>query len=439
MKPADRVRSLLFSKLSTSTFLLCTALAVIGLTQPAAPKPTDRVVGVITAVEQTGGMLTVKEDKTDAEYKVAISETKTFLKVGADLNLKNATRLTAAQMAVGDRVSVRGVKSESAEKSIQAASVIVMSATDVAQKHEAEAADWKQRGAAGIVTSIDPAANKIMMTVRAQEGSKPVTVDLAKVSAYTRYSPDSPKTPIESKLADIQTGDQVRVLGNKSDDGSTITAERVYSGSFKTVAATVTSISPDGKEIILSDLQTKQPVKVAVTENSSVRKMPPMMANMMAMRLNPNFKPAGSAPGGAGGAGPQGGPAAGGGANGGPGTGGPGATGSPAANPAGGGPRMGAPGGDGAPGGPGGGGRGAGMRNGDLSQMIDRLPQIAITDLKPGDAVLVSGGSGPDRSRLVASHIVAGVEPLFQSAPPRAGQQSAVGGMWNFDLSIPGQ
>ena len=413
-----------------AALLSLTICSLVSYAQQSPPKPTDRVVGVISAVDASTGKLTVKEDKTSTDYSVSIADTKTFLKVGPDLNLKNATRLTPAQLAVGDRVSIRGAKSDPG--SIQAASVLVMSATDVAQKHETEAADWKQRGTAGIVASIDPAGNKLLMNVRAADGPKQVTVDLQKVTDYTRYSPDDPKAPIESKLADIQAGDQVRVLGSKNEDGSILAAERVYSGSFRTVAATVTSVSPDGKELTVSDLQTKQPVKVALTDDSSVRKMPPMIANMMAMRLNPNFKPAAGGGNGTGAATSAGAPGAGG-------TQGGGAR--PGGSPDGGAPGTGhGPAGEGGPGGPGAGaGRGAGMRNGDLSQMLERLPKIAVTDLKPGDAVVVSGGTGSDKSRLVASHIVAGVEPLFQSAPPRAGQQSAVGGMWNFDLSIPGQ
>jgi hypothetical protein len=396
-------------------FAICVAASIALLPavrgQQASPKPSDRVVGSITAVDQASKKLTVKEDKTNVEYAVSIADTKTFLKVGTDLNLKNATRLQPEQMAVGDRVSIRGRKPDPSAPSIEAASVLVMSATDVEQKHESEIADWKQRGTAGVVSAIDTAASKLTMTVRTPEGPKPTVVDLQKVSEYTRYSPDNPKTPTESKLAEIQSGDQVRVLGNKNEDGSIITAEKVYAGSFRTVAATIKSVSADGKELTLNDLQTKQPVTVALNDESSVRKMPPMMANMLAMRLNPNFKPA-NGPGGnaatpkTNGENQPGGP-------------GPGNSGS---------------------GGPGGAGpHGPGMRSGDMSQMIERLPKIAVADLKAGDAVLVSGATGADKSHLVATNIVAGVEPLFQSAPPRAGQSGPGEGAWNLDMGLPAQ
>jgi hypothetical protein len=391
-------------------YAICVAVSIALLPavrgQQPSPKPSDRVVGSITAVDQASKKLSVREDKTNVEYAVSIADTKTFLKVGADLNLKNATRLQPEQMAVGDRVSIRGRKPDPDAHSIEAASVLVMSATDVQQKHESELADWKQRGTAGMVSSIDTAASKLTMSVRTPEGPKPIAVDLQKVSEYTRYSPDNPKTPTESKLAEIQPGDQVRVLGNKNEDGSVISAEKVYSGSFRTVAATIKSVSADGKELTLNDLQTKQPVTVAINDESSVRKMPPMMANMLAMRLNPNFKPA-NGPGGN------------------------------AATPKADGENQ--PGVRGSGGSGGAGPRGRGMRSGDMSQMIERLPKIAVADLKAGDAVLVSGATAADKSHLVATNIVAGVEPLFQSAPPRAGQSGPGEGAWNLDMGLPAQ
>ena len=58
--------------------------------------------------------------------------------------------------------------------------------------------------------------------------------------------------------------------------------------------------------------------------------------------------------------------------------------------------------------------------NGDLSQMLDRVPKIAVTDLKAGDAVIVAGSpSGANKNSVLASNVIAGVEPIFQSASPR--------------------
>jgi hypothetical protein len=413
--------------------------ALTVLAQPPQSKTADRVVGSISAVDPSQGKITVKEDQTSTAYSVSIAGTKTILRVGPDLNLKSATRLTPEQLSVGDRVSIRGRKPEGSTGQIDAASVLVMTAGAVEQVHQKELEDWKARGVSGVVASVDPSGSHLIMTVRAPEGPKPVTVDLASVKQYTRYSPENPKTPVDSKLGDIQPGDQLRVLGSKSEDGATITAEKVYSGSFRTIAATVASVASDGKTMIVNDLQTKKPVTVELTEDSAVRQMPPPMAMMLARRLNPSFKPTE----GAGGAGGSGGGHWNGTAGGQPATGkqppvsdsaGP----APAANPSAANPSS-APGQGNSAGGPTGGPRGSGLARGDLTQMIERLPKISASDLKPGQAVVVSGGAANANAQLVATNIISGVEPIFQSAPPRSGS-SALNSMWNLgDLSAPGE
>ena len=63
-------------------------------------------------------------------------------------------------------------------------------------------------------------------------------------------------------------------------------------------------------------------------------------------------------------------------------------------------------------------GRGAGMgRGGDVGSMIDRLPALSLSDLKPKDAIMVSTTSGSDPSRVSAIMLLAGVEPILTAAP----------------------
>jgi hypothetical protein len=167
---------------------------------------------------------------------------------------------------------------------------------------------------------------------------------------------------------------------------------------------------------VVKDLATKKPVTVSLSDDSTIRKLPPMMAMFLARRFNPNYKPA------AGAAGAQGN---GGGARS---EGRPGGGGGNAA--AGGGWSRGAGAGAGA-GGPGGGG---GMRSGDISQVLDRAPKISLTDLKPGDALVVSGVAlGEDHTKVLANNLIAGVEPILQSAPQGQGN---IGGDWGLSGDI---
>src|SRR5690348_1036008 len=221
-----------------AAFLLVSAFLAQNPAPPGA-KPSQHVLGTIVAVDPASHHITVKEDKTGTAYVVSLENTRTLLKVqpGAK-DLKAAARITANDLALGDRVDIRGYKADDTATSIPAASVILMSARELQQARQAEMNDWQQRGIAGTVTSIDAAARKLNIGVRTPEGPRSLVVDVPSRAQLTRYSPQSPKSPVRSDLADIQPGDQVRVLGNKTADGSEITAEKLYSGSFRTVAGT---------------------------------------------------------------------------------------------------------------------------------------------------------------------------------------------------------
>ncbi len=85
-------------------------------------------------------------------------------------------------------------------------------------------------------------------------------------------------------LADIQVGDQLRVRGAKSEDGATIQADEVVSGSFRNLAGTIATINAAGGTLTLKDLTTKKTMTVMVTANSDLRKLPPEMAARFAAR-----------------------------------------------------------------------------------------------------------------------------------------------------------
>jgi hypothetical protein len=161
----------------------------------------------------------------------------------------------------------------------------------------------------------------------------------------------------------------------------------------------VVSIGADGKQLTLKDLATKKPVEVAVGENTNIHKLPPELAMRLARRLNPSTRQAGPPSGSAG---------------------------QPEAAPNG----TTAPTREGV----------QGPRNGDISQIIERLPKINLADLKPGDAVVAFGiATNGNNGQLDATNIVAGVEPILQSAPAGRGGE-ALGGDWGLsEIEAPQQ
>jgi hypothetical protein len=367
-------------------------------------KPTEHVLGTISATDPANHTIKVKDDKSGAESLVLVGDTKTLLKVppGAK-DLKAAVRITSDQLQTGDRVDVRGFKAPDDATKIAARSVVLMSARDLEAAHAAQAAEWRH-STAGIVSTVDPASGKIVMRARTPEGPKEMALLTSPQTEFLRYSPESPGRPAPSQISQIQPGDQVRVIGATGGDDSTLTAKKIYSGAFRTLNGTVTSVSPDGKLLSLKDLATKKPVSVMLNDASSVHKLPPEMAAMLARRVN-RTADAASAPN-------------------------PGATSASTEG------RGGQPAGgmSGAGAGP---GAWRGSRNGDISQMIERLPKISVSDIKPGDAVVVSGAASGTGNQLIATHVIAGVEPILQSAPARQGGQ-ALGGDWGLgEMQVP--
>jgi hypothetical protein len=369
---------------------LC-VIAVAQSSQVTPAKPTEHLIGTVTAADPGAHTITVKEDKSGSETVILLADTKTLLKVppGAK-DLKSATRISSDQLATGDRVDIRGFKATDDPSKIAARSVVLMSARDLQVAHEAQAAEW-QHAITGVVTDVDSASAKIIIRQRTPQGPKQTILQTSRQTEFSRYSRDAPGKTSSSELAQIEPGDQVQVIGDKSPDDTAISVRKIYSAAVRTLNGTVISIGGDGKQLTLKDLATKKPVEIELADNTNIRRLPPELAMRLARRLNPSARQE-AVPGGSAG---QHAPA-------------PNKTGAPAEEGM------------------------RGPRNGDISQMIERLPKINLPDLKPGDAVVVSGiATGGNNGQLDATNIIAGVEPILQSAPPRPGGE-ALGGDWGL-------
>ena len=376
-----------------------------------APAPAAaRQLGTVKAI--SGNSLTLATDG-GAQVTATVAEGARVLQLApGSTDLKSATQITLSDVAVGDRVLITG-KSED-DGSFAATRVILMKSTDIAQKNEAEKQDWQHRGSGGIVSAVNGA------TVTISAGTKKIQVETTPTTKFRRYAGDSVKfeDAKPGTLTQIQVGDQLRVRGQKSEDGSTIQAEEIVSGSFKNLSGTIATINASAGTLTLKDLTTKKMMTVSVTANSDVRKLPPEVAARFAARQRGDT--AGSAAGASGGARPQGAGAPGGAAAGGA----PQAAGGAAR-----GPGMGGPGG----GIGGGSGRSAG---GDLSQMLSRLPTETLGELKVGDAVMiVASESAPGSDKVTAVTMLSGVEPILAATP--SGQPAMTLSPWSVGGAAP--
>ena len=168
--------------------------------------------------------------------------------------------------------------------------------------------DWQKRGLGGLVESVDAAAGTVTLSIPSLTAKKTVVVRTTKDTVVHRYAPDSAK-PEDSKpssLAEIHPGDQLRARGNKTPEGTEISAEEIYAGVFPQYAATVKSVDAISGMLNVQDLASKKTVQVKISADSQLHKIPAEMAQRFAMCLKGTM-PAGapaSANGSRAGAGP---------------------------------------------------------------------------------------------------------------------------------------
>lgn len=374
------------------------------------------VIAEVTSINSTEKTMSVKTDAGSA-VTVSFADKTTYKRLSpGETTLAKAAEITLAEVAVGDRVLARGKVSED-RKSVPAGMIVVMTKADIAQKQERDRAEWQRRGVVGTISAINPATKEVTIATRAREAANQggvqvaleVVLEASENVRFRRYAPDSVKfsDAKPSSFAELKVGDQIRALGEKSPDGAKLKSEEIVSGAFRTLGGTVTAINPETSELKVKDLMAGREFTVSVNKDSLLRRLPPQAAEMIAQRAVGSGGPEGGGGGGR-------------------------RMGRPASGGPGGGPP---PGGEQRPmGGPGGGGPGAGgpgPRGGfDLQEMLERMPQITLAELKPGDVVLFSSTVGNDPMRATAITMIAGLDPLVKmmQASPRGNAGSASAG-----------
>jgi hypothetical protein len=308
--------------------------------------------------------------------------------------------VTFADVGEGDRIMARGTVAAD-QKSVPAVMVIVMTKGDLAKKQEAERAEWRRRGILGVITALKPESHEITIAHRAMGGNQSVVLQVSDKTEMRRYAPDSIRfsDAKPSTFDELKVGDQLRALGDRTDDPLRFNPQKVVTGSFRTVGGVVTAIDPATGEIKINELEKKTPLTIVVKQDAVLRRFPP--ASEMGMLMG----------------GFRGGQGGGGGAGGGQGQGQ--GQGQPAARPQGGGAGAGGPG----AGGPGG-GRPGGGGGFNINDMLERLPTISLADVKVGDTIVVSSTQGVDPHRLTAISLLTGADTLLTMLAPRpqAGQ-----------------
>jgi co-chaperonin GroES (HSP10) len=370
--------------------VLSLGVNAFGQTPSASPAPAiSGVIGEVKNIDATANQIIVRTD-SGVLVTVNLSDKTQYKRMALGAKtLDTATVITLAEVGQGDRVWARW-RAGSDQKTVPTPQLIVMSKADVAKKQEQERAEWRRRGVSGIVASVNPSTREISVSSRTLTGaSQAVIIPVTDKVLMRRYPPDTIPKYSEakpSKFEEVKVGDQLRALGDKTPDGTHLTAEEVVFGTFRIAGGTVTAIDAATNQIKINDLQTKKPLTIIVKPESVLRRFPEG-GGMFAAAM-------GGGPGGPGAA---------------PGAQGKG-QGQGQAQGQGQGQTQPRPQGAGGPGGPPGGGARAGM---NMADVLERLPIISINDLKVGDTVIMSSLQGSDPTQLTAISLVTGIEPLL--------------------------
>jgi len=380
--------------------------------QAPAQTPLTQKVGAVKSINGNALVLTADDG---AEVSVTVAGNAKIVQVApGERDLKAATPIALTDLQVGDRILVRGRASDDA-KTMTVVGVIAMKSKDLEAKKVQERDDWQKRGIGGLVSAVDPATGTITISTGSGATAKTVAIHTAKNTVIRRYAPNSVQfdDAKPAPLDQIKPGDQLRARGTKSADGSEFAADEIVSGTFRNLAGIITAIDASAQTISLTDLISKKPVVVKVTQQSQLRKIPAQMAQMIAFRLKgagAAGAPGGGSPGGGGASGQGGAGASGGGnPNGAQRAGGAGAAGNGAA----------------------GGGRG------DFQQIVNRLPASTIADFQKGDAVMVVSTQGTDADGVTAITVLGGVEAILAAAPAGNAAQAMTLSPWSLGGGAP--
>jgi hypothetical protein len=336
-------------------------LAAACLPLPAQLPASGKFVGTIQGFDAENGAVLVQPDGATASKVKLVAETQVQRVAPGQKDLKQAETIPATSLAIGDRVYVTLVPGTDGARRI-----LVMAATDIAKRNEADRQDWTARGVSGVVSAKSGAG--VTLQARSMSGVHVSTVKVDAKTRFRRYAPDSVRfaDAKPSSLAEVSVGDQVRARGQKSADGSTVVAEEVVFGTFQTRAGAVTAVDVPNKEVTISELGTKKVIAIRLAADSQLKSMPDFSATMGGGGMGGGMRPGGAAAGGPGGR-PGGAP--------------------------------------------------------DMAQMLERMPAASIEDLKPGMNIVVSSTKGIADGKITAIMLLANADMLIRLAAAQSAQQ----------------
>ncbi len=246
--------------------------------------PQQHLIGEVTAIDAATGRITIKTE-AGALVTIKTDERTLYRRLPpGETSLRKAEAVTRADLGAGDRVLVPGGAAGDGQT---AASQIIVTARDAhAERAAREREDWRRRSVAGRVAALDAGKREIILEARSREGARTITVDASADGVrFSRYAPDSLRRSDARRgaFADIQVGDQLRALGERSADGARVTAEEIISGSVTRIVGSVSAIDAARGEVTVKENRGRTLV-IVVGKNTTLRRIPREVAEELAGR-----------------------------------------------------------------------------------------------------------------------------------------------------------
>ncbi len=260
-------------------------LAVLLIVTPLnyAQEPA-RIVGTITAIRDN--ILTMQADSGQV-FQVQVPSTAVLKRITPGRRtLAGAVTIQLGDLASGDRALVR-INPAAPAGTLQALAVIAIKLTDLERKRQLERAEWRMHGVGGLVRSVDAATGVIVLAGRIGSVAETITVRITPATILKRYPPDSLRFDLArpAPIGAIQVGDELIARGDKSADGTEITALEVVSGSFRNISGTISSLNLSNSTLVVKDRATKKQVTIHIRPDTQMRRLPERVALILAARL----------------------------------------------------------------------------------------------------------------------------------------------------------
>ena len=246
-----------------------TFVAALVFAAALAAQPQTSILGTVTEFKMPSLEIGLRPDDGAATYFKVSPDTEVLQVAPGQRDLSKAKKVRVTDLSLADRVLVTFVAGMP-----EARRIVLISATDISERNEAERLDWQKRGVSGTVTAVH--GEEITLRTGSAQGPPEMTVTVMPKTMVRRYAPDSVKFADAqwSTIAGIAVGDQVRTKGNKSADGVRLTADDIVYGRFRGGIGAITAIDAETRKITIADLVTKKPLTIRVTGDTQLKEMP---------------------------------------------------------------------------------------------------------------------------------------------------------------------